>query len=287
MCRPASIFVLATLSLLACTTTSTRVTPNDADTTAPEGVPDQTKLPRADAADLGDKCSGFGTGIGETALFQEATCGAGFCLVDATTFDEYCSADCAVNACPIGYTCKAVDHPRNRYGCFKDPNTTTSPDAATPAGPFDTELDGYEANAETRTKIKLRDHQDATRSTHDLIFITAIAPWSGPSTRMTQVLSQSKDAKVDFIDVLVQFDDPEVGATVADLDTFHEEQKPLTVVLDPNLKTLSPVLGPLTAVPTWAILDAKTLETLVSELGATSSEQELNEKIAKARAKLK
>ena len=120
----ASFSALAALGLFACSSTNTTT---DASRTDPGGGP-----PIA-ADQVGSACSGVGTSPGDTALFAQSECPAGYCVADARTdFDTYCTADCSGKTCPDGFTCAEVTFGDVTHACLKD--GSSAPDAGKDSG---------------------------------------------------------------------------------------------------------------------------------------------------------
>lgn len=256
---------LVTALLFACTTTTTQVTPGSGNGAAP----DPSTLPEISADKLGKACAGFGTGIGQTALFKDDDCASGFCLVDARTgLDEYCSADCEKVRCPAGWTCEAIDNGSTGHACFQDPTSAAPPPPAAPTSYLDKELTGYHARTSKTAMLKLRDYADATRAKNDLVIAVLHGPWAIYSTNMMDSLVASPPARTAIVVVLVEGDGPSVPAKTSDLTAFHGKYAGLDVMLDPELATLTP-LGPLQALPAYVAFDAKTLKEVGRDMGFT------------------
>jgi hypothetical protein len=247
----------------ACTTTTSQVSPG-----GDNPAPDPSTLPEIPADQIGKACSGYGTGIGEAALFTDDKCASGACLVDARTgLDEYCSADCEQYRCPAGWKCDVVNHGATGHACFKDPDAVKPPPPpVAPTSFLDAKLTAYHANQSAKTTIALRDYQDLTRTNRDLVVAIMHGPWSGPSVQMMKELDPKSISRVAFVVVLVDGNGPDVKSTTSDLATFHSSYGVFDVVLDPMLTTLTP-LGPLEAVPSYVALDAKSMKEVGRDMG--------------------
>lgn len=162
---------LGVATLVACSTTTTVYPSSDGGVAAV----DPSTLPDVSADELGATCSGFGTSIGDTALFKSASCGAGVCLVDAREgLSSYCSADCDKVRCPTGYLCQATSIDPSRHACFKDPDAPPTSGGTADAGPpsfLDARLTCFAKGKTVQTTFALRDFADPTGTKRDLVLV--------------------------------------------------------------------------------------------------------------------
>lgn len=259
--------------VVACTTrtvemrSSSNGTPDGGPSTAGSGPP-------IDAADLGGACSGFGTGIGETAGFTTEDCAAGVCLVDARGgLDLYCSADCSNASCPDGWECQAVDH-GVEHACFRvaagDGDAGTV-DAALPSA-FETPLTGYRKGAKASTMFSIADLKDPSQISTDLIVLVVGARWSTFDNALLQDLETASLTKTTIVTVVVHGATAGKAATKSDLDAWHTEYPAHAMVLDAELAALKSKIGAIApgeieAFPTLIGLDAGSLKEVGREAG--------------------
>jgi hypothetical protein len=282
-----SFAIAAMLLVLACTTSNTDVRP------APGGGAGSGPL--IDPSQLGAACSGFGTGIGQTAAFKTDDCPAGICLVDAREdLSSYCSADCATATCPDGWECQPVDLGAAEHACFRvggdtDGDTT---DAAVASG-FDAPLTGYLAGANASTTFAISRFKDPSKSATELIVLVVSARWSTFDHALMEDLETATFTKTVIVSVLADGAKVGGGATKTDLAAWHAEYPAHAKVLDSELAVLSSDIGALgsgsgeiEAFPTLIGLDASTLEEVGRQVGYAAS-TELKATLDAWRAKTK
>jgi hypothetical protein len=255
------------LAVLACSSKSSFIgVPGDGGAPAPG----QSSLPLVDADDLGGKCSGFGTSIGDTAAFASDSCPAGICLVDAREgLELYCSADCTKVRCPDGWLCETTSVGSKR-ACFKDPNAPAKgePDAATPASWLDEKLPAYRAGRSAAGTASIRDYADPTKTNRDLVILVIGGLWDSAGREFLSDPINRDAPRVAWISVLVEGPTPNVPAKATDFSQWHKAYPGIDMVLDPGLATLKPAMkNPLEALPTFVALDAATLEYIGEEMG--------------------
>ena len=255
-------------SIFACSTTTT-VIQSGGD--GGSGV-DPSTLPDVSADKLGAKCSGFGTSIGDTALFNSDMCGAGVCLVDARTgLDEYCSADCDKVRCPTGYLCQATSLDTSRHACFRDPNAPATTDGGTtdaaPASFLDARLSGFAKGKTTQTDFALRDFADPTGATRDLVLVLVDAVWSQYDQMQMADLDTTTISRAEVLSVLSDGPMPNGGATLTDLKNWHTRYPQVDTCVDSQLGKLGSGLGTITAYPTWFVFSARTMKQIATEQG--------------------
>jgi len=284
--------LLFLLLAFGCTTTTTKVE-NAPSTGSPDGGGGGGNGgPPINATQLGGACSGFGTGLGETAGFQTEDCPAGVCLVDARTgLDLYCTADCTNATCPDGWECLAVDHGVEK-ACFKTAGTPDPNDAATPSG-FDTPLTGYLAGSKTSTTFPISKFKDPSKIGSDLVVLIVAGQWSAFDNKLMGDLETATISRTTFVSVLVQGPTAGKAATKTDLGSWHTEYPKYATVLDGDLAQLGSTIGTLgngpgqiEAFPTLIGLDAYTLAEVGRTEGYTSID-DLKPTIEAWRAKTK
>lgn len=254
------------VGLGACTTTNTVVhVTGDGGTAA-----DPSTLPEVAADQLGAACSGFGTSIGDTALFTSDGCAAGVCLVDARSgLEEYCSADCNKVRCPTGYLCQATTLDPAKRACFKDPDAPAT-DAGTDAGPvsfLDERMTCFKKSSTAQTTLSLRDFADPTGATRDLVIVLVNGAWSTYDVKQLDDLQTSTYSRVEILSVLQDGAMPGGGATLSDLTKWHTKYSHVDTCLDSKLTQLEPGLGMITAVPSWFVFNARTMKQIATEQG--------------------
>jgi hypothetical protein len=283
--------VVAALALVvACTTKNVEIR-HSADG-GTDGGGTTSNGPPIDAEQLGGACSGFGTGIGETAGFTTEDCAAGVCLVDARHgLDLYCSADCSNATCPDGWECQAVDH-GVEHACFRvagagDGGTA---DAALPSA-FESPLTGYRKGAKASTTFSISDLKDPSQIGTDLIVLVVAARWSTFDNALLQDLETASLTKTMIVTVVAEGASAGKAATKTDLDAWHAEYPAHAMVLDPELATLKTEIGAIgpgeiEAFPTLIGLDASTLAEVGREAGYQQA-AELKAMLEQWRAKTK
>lgn len=286
-----SLFLLIAIGVaIGCTTTTTKVesTPSGGTT---DGGGGGNSGPPIDAEKLGGACSGYGTGIGETAGFKTEDCPGGVCLVDARTgIDLYCSADCSNATCPDGWECQDVDHGVAK-ACFKVAGADQG-DAAT-ASPFDTALTGYLPGAKSSSTFAISKFKDPSKISSDLVVLIVSGKWSLVDNKLLSDLESTPLTRTTVVSVLVQGASAGKAATTTDLTAWHTDYPKTAMVLDGNLAQLGPKIGQLgsapgeiDAFPTLIGLDAYTLAEVGRTVGYTSM-SELKTTVEAWRAKTK
>ena len=227
--------------------------------------PTASNLPPVSADQLGGSCTGFGTGIGETAAFATDMCPAGVCIVETrSTLELYCSADCDEVSCPTGWLCQPADH-GVAHACFKDPNAPAPADSgpAQPPSYKDTKLTGYRANTSAVTTLALADFQSAAAAKGDLVVLVVGSLWDPYSPKQLQDLQTAAIPRVTWVGVLINGTSPNSAATPANLATWHGKYAATNLMLDSTFTVLGAGYGAtLDAVPTLIALDARTLVEL-------------------------
>jgi hypothetical protein len=259
--------VLALVTLGACSSTNTVV-----HVTGDGGsAVDPSTLPEVSADELGADCSGFGTSIGDTAMFTSDGCAAGVCLVDARSgLNEYCSADCDKVRCPTGYLCQATTLDPARHACFKDPDAPPTDAGTVDAGPvsfLDARLTCFAKGSTAQTSFALRDFADPSGATRDLVIVLVDGAWSTYDVMQLADLDTSTYSRVEILSVLHEGAMPGGGATLADLTKWHTKYSHVDTCVDSKLAMLGPGLGTITAVPSWFVFDARTMKQIATEQG--------------------
>jgi len=259
--------VLGLGTLLACSTTTTVVHSGGDGGSAV----DPSTLPEVPAEQLGAECSGYGTSIGDTALFTSDKCAAGSCLVDARSgLEEYCSADCDKVRCPTGYLCQATTLNPSKHACFKDPNAPVVTDGGTDSGPLsflDERLTCLAKGKTTQSTYSLRDFADPARLTRDLVIVLVDGSWSTYDVAQMADLNTGSYSRVEILSVLEDGAVPNGGATLSDLTKWHTKYPQVDTCLDSKLAQLGSGLGTITAVPSWFVFDARTMKQIATEQG--------------------
>lgn len=251
----------AVLVAVACTTTHTEIRQGPAAGDGGTGTG-----PAIDSATVGGACSGFGTGIGQTAAFETEDCPGSVCLVDAREgLDLYCSADCTNATCPTGWECQAVDNGAPERVCFKTPGATEEDAGPVATTGFDAPLTGYKAGASTSSTFAISSFKDPQQLGTDLIVLVVSGSWSIHDQRLMEDLQTETFTKTVIVSVLADGPNVGKGATTADLTTWHKEYPKYAAVLDSNLAVLKSEIGGIAAgeieaFPTLIGLDAATLK---------------------------
>jgi hypothetical protein len=263
----AAVFVSA-LAAVACTAQSSYIgSPGDGGPPAQNG-----SLPLANADDLGGKCSGYGTSIGDTAAFPTDACPAGMCLVDARDgLELYCSADCNKVRCPEGWLCQQTSV-GSRRACFKDPDAPTptdKPDAA-PVSWLDEKLPAYRVGTSGRVTASVRDFADPTKKNRDLVVLAIDGLWDSAGREFLSDPENRNVPRVAWISVVVHGPIPDEAATTNDFAQWHKVYPQIDKLLDPSLVKLAPAMKePLIALPTFVALDAASLDYIGEQTGWT------------------
>ena len=263
------VVALGASSSIACSTTNVVAVRGDGGTSG--GNP---SLPEIPADQLGAACSGFGTSIGDTALFPDPDCAGGSCLVDARTgLESYCSADCDKVNCPTGYLCQPTSLNPDTHACFIDPNAPADDggpgaDGSPTVGYLDVRLPAYKSGQSTLTDLALDDYADPTGATRDLVIVLVQGRWSPFDLRQISDLNKAAPiARAELVSVLIQGEAPNADATSADLTAWHTAYPNVDTCLDPELAQLGVGLGAVTAFPSWFVFSARTMKLVASEQG--------------------
>lgn len=289
------VWIAATLLVVACTTTHTEIRPAPGGATPGTGTGPGSGPP-IDAAQLGGACSGFGTGIGQTAAFTTEDCPAGICLVDARAgLALYCSADCATASCPDGWECQSVDLGAAEHACFRVGGDTETDagrtDGATTASAFDTPLTGYKAGASAQSTFAISSFKDPSKLTTDLVVLVVSGSWSIYDQKLMEDLETASLTKTVIVSVLAEGTKVGDGATSSDLTAWHTKYPKHAKVVDSNLAKLKTELGAIgpgeiEALATLIGLDASTLEEVDRSVGYEAP-AELKARLDAWRAKTK
>jgi hypothetical protein len=271
-----SFAAAAFIAVVACTTKHTEIRSSGSGSPDGGGGGGAGTGPEIDASKLGGACSGFGTGIGQTAAFESEDCAAGICLVDAREgLSLYCSADCASASCPSGWECKAVDLGAAEHACFKVPGGQEedggTTDAAVASG-LDAPLTGYEAGAKSTSTFSIASFKDPSQVATDLIVLVVSGSWSIYDQKLMEDLESASFTKTVIVSVLVEGGTVGKGATASDLATWHSEYPKHAKVLDASLAKLGGTIGALApgeieAFPTLIALDASSLKEVGRQAG--------------------
>ncbi|MDB4943248.1 MAG: hypothetical protein JWP97_2782 [Labilithrix sp.] len=285
----ALLTALSAAALGACSSTSTVAPGNGAQTAdGGSGAPIS-----ADTIGKGG-CAG-GTSPGDTAAFPDDGCAGGLCVADAREgVDDrialtYCTASCAMSACPEGYTCARTTVGTDQV-CLQDALPQQVANAA-----FDKKLPGYAASGTARAQIALRDFQNRAAPKGDLVLVSlvGIGAASAASTNLVTLVHDAGDAHLTPVTVLVLGASQVAPATDADLATWHGKASAVATQLDSSLANYSATFAKQVDakhgvdLPISFLLDARTLEQLGGPfVAAWSSQQDLASALTEARAKL-
>jgi hypothetical protein len=284
----------ATALVVACTTKTietrtVNATPDGGGATTGNGPP-------IDASLLGGACSGYGTGIGQTAAFQTEDCAGGVCLVDAREgLSLYCSADCTNATCPEGWECRDVDNGAVTRACFRVEGASNGGDSGTTdaavASAFEAPLTGYQAGASATTTFSIASFEDPSQTSTDLIVLIVCGRWSVYDQKLMEDLETATLTKTLIVSVLADGTKVGDGATKSDLTAWHTQFPKHAKVLDSQLAVLGPKIGKLApgeieAFPTLIGLDASTLNEVGRSTGYEAPES-LKTRLEGWRAKTK
>lgn len=264
------VSALGLAGLFACTATNTQFVTASGDGGAPG---DQSTLAEIGADKLGGKCSGYGTSIGDTALFPTDACPGGACLVDARTgLELYCSASCDNARCPTGWLCQDVSVGGPKRACFRDPNAPPdagAPDAKPAVVDFrDARLPAYKGSSQTQTTVALRDFADPSGATRDLVIVLVDGAWSiYDNKQMADLDAAAALYRAELVSVLSEGTMAGTGATPADFTKWRAKYTHVDMSLDPELAQLGSGLGAITALPTWFVFSARTMKQIATEQG--------------------
>jgi len=274
---PAAFIIAAfatSLSLIACSSQTSSFGPSGGDGGAPPA--NTSDLPLVEESDLGGKCSGFGTSIGDTAAMPSDSCPAGLCLADAREgLELYCTADCTKARCPEGWLCEETTVVSKRV-CFRDPDAPQGGDEdASATSWLDKELPSYRVGSTSKGTASLRDYVDATKKKHDLVVLIISGAWSVINQAVLDDAETFRSSpRVAWISVLVEgwtYGDP---ATETELTKWHKELPEVDKMFDPGLVVLKPAVKKgLQGFPTFVGLDAASLDYLGEQMGVEKIEQ--------------